>query len=126
MKKPNNRILLVLAIVSLLIIFSVVTIGTLNGRYTFFLEKNKGSIVLGIADKLPFKNFSSEGIENTLEDFTAQTRGLISKKAAEAEGQLKSSLEKELTELTSSQIKSIQTKICRDWGVISSNSASKE
>lgn len=126
MKKPNNRILLSLAITSLLIIFSVVTIGTLKGRYTFFLKKNKESIVLGITDKLPFKNLSSEGIENTLEDITTQTRGLISKKAVEAERQLKNSLEKELTELTSNQIRSIQTKICQDWGVISSNSASKE
>src|SRR3989344_1204058 len=122
MKKENNKILLYLGVVSLIIILAVVTIGTLQGRYTFFFNKNKGSIVLGIADKLPLKNLSSQTVENALSNAVNSTREELTKKAIDAEVTLKSNIEKELSEFTSSQIKSIQTKICQDWGITASNS----
>ena len=117
MKKPNNKLLLVLATFSLLIIFGIVGIGTLKGKYTFFLEKNKGSLVLGVADKLPIKDLSN---------ITSSARGEITKKVIEAENQLRSTIERELQNLTKSQIQSIQTKICQDWGIVGSSSTIKE
>src|SRR3989344_6115872 len=103
MKKPNNKILLYLGILSLFIIIAIVTAGTLQGQYNFFLKRGTGSIVLGI---------SADNIENTLEGIVSQARGEISKKAIEAEGKIKTSIEKEVSDFTSSQIKSIQLKIC--------------
>ena len=117
-KRPQNRILFTLAKISLLVILIIVAIGTLSGRYTFFLKRNNGSVVLGISEKLPLNKIKPEIVEQALQGAVSSTKSEISKKALEVEDKLKASLEKEISELTSAQIKSIQTKICRDWGIV--------
>ena len=118
MNNPQPKTLLYLGIISLIIIAVIVVSGTLKGRYSFFLKKGDNSIVLGIADKLPFANISTQSLEKTLEGALDSGKHTISQKVGEAEGKLKTSLEKEISELTSAQIKSIKMKICQDWGVI--------
>ena len=117
-KKLYNSKLLILGIISLIIIFVVVLIGTLSGRYSFWLKKWNGSIVLGISDKLPIVK-TSENVEKLLEEAVSSTKEGVAKKVIESQEKFKLSLEKEIASMTSSQIRSFQLKLCKDWGVMS-------
>ena len=114
MNKSNNKILLTLGIASLIAIFFVVAGGTIKGKYKFFLNKGSGTFVLGV---------TSEKIKDNIQGVLELAKDEISKKAVDTEAKLQESLEKEVKNLTSAQIKSIKTKICQDWGVISTNSS---
>ncbi|OGG06000.1 hypothetical protein A3D05_03440 [Candidatus Gottesmanbacteria bacterium RIFCSPHIGHO2_02_FULL_40_24] len=122
MKKPYSKPLLFLAVISLLLVTGIITAGILTGKYTFLVKKEKGSLVLGVFNKLPLSGVNSKGIENILERAYESTKNDVAKKVSEAEGQLKSSLEKEISSYTESQIRSVQEKICRDWGISASTS----
>ncbi|OGG03974.1 hypothetical protein A2W14_05945 [Candidatus Gottesmanbacteria bacterium RBG_16_37_8] len=125
-KKLYNKKLLVLAIISLIIIFFIVFIGTLSGRYTFWLKRWNGSLVLGINDKLPLSKIASENIENLLEGAFDSTKKEVSKKVIESQEKLKTSLEKEISSMTSSQIRAFQLKLCQDWGITGTTSATTQ
>ena len=83
-KKLYNSKLLILGIISLIIIFVVVLIGTLSGRYSFWLKKWNGSIVLGISDKLPIVK-TSENVEKLLEEAVSSTKEGGAKKGIEGQ-----------------------------------------
>ena len=117
-KKLYNRKLYLLAVLSLIIIAAIVALGTISGKYRFFLKKGEGSIVLGISDKLPFSQLSADNIENLLEESVSTTKEGVAQKLTEYEVKLKDSLQKEITDLTNSQIQAVKEKICRDWGVV--------
>ncbi|OGG17044.1 hypothetical protein A3D78_00160 [Candidatus Gottesmanbacteria bacterium RIFCSPHIGHO2_02_FULL_39_14] len=116
-KKLYNSKLLFLGVISLIIIFGIILIGTLSGRYTFWLKRWKGSVVLGISDKLPLK--TTENIEQLLEGVVSKTQEEVAKRVIESQAKIKTSLEKEISSMTRSQVEAFQLKICRDWGVIS-------
>lgn len=116
-KKTQNKLLLFLGVLSLLIIFFIVASGTLKGRYTFFFKRGSNSIVLGLSDKISIPK-SAEKAEKILEGIVSSSKSELSKKVIEAEGNLKTTLEKEVSELTSAQIKAIKMKVCQDWGVL--------
>jgi len=116
--RGQNKILLYLAIASLIVFSAIVITGTVKGRYSFILKRKSGSIVLGIADKLPLKDANQEAIEKMLEGVATSARSELSKKAVEAEVILKDTVAREVRDLSRTQIKAIQTNICREWGVV--------
>lgn len=118
MNKPQNRIFLFFGILSLLIIFAIVISGTLKGRYSFFFKKSQGSLVLGIQDKIPSVNFASDQARDIFESAVSKSKQEIAKQVSLNESKIRESVEKQVSEMAASEIKSIQTKICRDWGVL--------
>lgn len=106
-KKPG-KVPLLLAVISLIIIFVIVAVGTVSGRYRFWLKQDSGSIILGVSQKM----------EKKLEETFTSTQQGVTEKLLETEGKLKSQLEQEISNLTRSQIESLKLKICQDWGVV--------
>jgi len=121
-KKGQNKIFLFLAILSLTVFLIIVIGGTLKGRYTFFLKRGGGGIVLGVANKLSISQVSQEKIENMFEGAVSTAKNELGKKAVEVEAQVKEQIAREVKDMTSAQIKAIQTNICREWGVVNPTS----
>lgn len=63
----------------------------------------------------PQSSSFSPFLQNSLDS----AKGIATQKFVEIEKSVAQTLEKQVADLTKSQINAIQTQICRDWGVIS-------
>ncbi|KKS96351.1 MAG: hypothetical protein UV73_C0011G0023 [Candidatus Gottesmanbacteria bacterium GW2011_GWA2_43_14] len=115
MNKPKSGFLFLLAVISLTIIFGMVTLGAIKGKYAIKLQRAKGSFVLGVSDKLT--EAGKNQLENLMQGAVENASGTLTKKITETEESLKGKLESELSGLAKSQVDQIKLKICRDWGI---------
>ena len=115
MKQHKTGILIGFAIASLLVIAAVAVKGFLQKAPTLLKEKTE---VLGEA----VKDDISEGISSTVNTLVQktvnETKTVVSEKAVELEKQLLTTIEKEVSNLTASQIQTLKTQICTNWGVL--------
>lgn len=78
-----------------------------------------GTLVLGESiqslDELNVNNPVNQFVQNTMEG----ARESISLKAADLEKSIVASVEKEIANITKSQLDALKLQICRDWGVVS-------
>ena len=121
MKKKKSVLLFTLAIVSLIAIGGILASGIIKNRQNKNTEKIADPVVLGESIT---NNTSSPAqminnlIEQTLQNAKEQIQGDITQKVTETKEVILTSVEKELSKLTTSQIETIKLQICRDWGIV--------
>ena len=112
----QNRLLILLALISLIFIFGLIVRGLILGKYSIWLRRSRGSFVLGITDKI--SSVASDKLENIMESTAENASREISRQLSKTEGRVKEKLEKEISSLAKSQIDAFKFKVCRDWGII--------
>lgn len=117
----QNRLLILLAFISLVFILGLIIRGLILGKYSIWLHRSRGSFVLGITDKI--SSVASDKLENIMESTAENASREISKQLSKTEGRVKEKLEKEISGLAKSQIDAVKFKVCRDWGVIPQSTA---
>jgi len=117
----QNRLLILLAFISLIFILGLTVRGLILGKYSIWFRRNQGSFVLGITDKI--SSVASDKLENMMESTVENASQEITKQLLKTEGTVKEKLEKEISGLAKSQIDAVKFKICRDWGVIPQSTA---
>ena len=60
------------------------------------------------------KNTLQNSVQNTIQT----TKDTVSEKVTEVKSEIIKTVEKEISDLTQSQVKTLQWQICKDWGVI--------
>jgi CHASE3 domain sensor protein len=121
MKKKKSVLLFTLAIVSLIAIGGILASGIIKNRQNKNTEKIADPGVLGESIT---NNTSSPAqminnlIEQTLQNAKEQIQGDITQKVTETKEVILTSVEKELSKLTTSQIETIKLQIYRDWGIV--------
>lgn len=117
-KKPS-KILLALAIGSILFIGVISLIGFIKNKQDRFAQKNINTDVLGeVARSEPvvqLKDQVGKVVQNTLQT----TKDTVTEKMVEVEKRVVEDIEKQVTNLTTSQVKIIKTQICKNWGIVS-------
>lgn len=118
MKRQKSGLLLLLVIISLLAIGGVLFTGILKNKPKNDIKKDNNPTVLGeniISEttKLP----PSTDINQIVSDTLQSTRETVSQKTAEIQKSVITNIEKEITNLTQSQIDTLKLQICRDWGL---------
>jgi len=108
MKSRNFGFPVAIALICLITLGAVLGGAILKNRAKEPIKPKSGLMVLG--DKSAIDNF----VKDTLED----TRENLSVKAVEVQKNIVAILEREVSELTQSQIEAVKVQICRDWGVI--------
>ena len=80
---------------------------------------NDSSLVLGESiqslDELKENNPLNRFVQNTIET----TREKVASKASDLEKLIVATVEKEIANITKSQMDALKLQICRDWGVVS-------
>lgn len=118
-KKGQSLIFYTLAIISLLFIGWLFGTGLLKN---WFLNdgKNKGiDNILGETIESKAIDPLSAQINRLMQEATRETKEVTSQKLTEMEKAVSNTIQKEITNLTQSQLKAIQLHLCKDWGVIS-------
>ena len=111
MKSRTSEIGVALALICLIILGAILGGAILKNKSAEPKKPSSGLMVLG--DKSEIDSF----VKNTLED----TKENLSVKAIEVQKNIVATLEKEVSQLTQSQIEAVKVQICRDWGVITPN-----
>lgn len=119
MKRQKSGLLLLLVIISLLAIGGILFTGILKNKPKNDIKKDNNPTVLGeniISEttKLP----SSVDVDRLVSDVIQSTKDTVSQKTAEIQKSVITNIEKEITNLTQSQIDTLKLQICRDWGVV--------
>ena len=123
-KKDKKRsLLLILAVISLIAIATIMLMG--------FLQKKKANPVstseqvlgeVAQSDNNPTPtSFLPDIVKNTLNNtqtIIENTKNTVTEKVVEVEKSILQSAKDQVNSLTQSQIKTIQTQICTDWGVL--------
>lgn len=119
MKKHRSRLLLALVIISLLAIAFILLSGILTNS-TSKKDQNSANVpdILGetsFLNETPTPLFNlNQTVRNTFDN----TKEIVTQKMVETQKNLVSSIEKEISTLTQSQIETLKFQICKDWGVI--------
>src|SRR3990167_6865101 len=112
----QNRLLILLALISLIFILGLIVRGLILGKYSIWLRRSRGFFVLGITDKI--SSVASDKLENIMESTAENASREISRQLSTTEGRVKEKLEKEISGLAKSQIDAFKFKVCRAWGGI--------
>ena len=123
-KKDNKRnLLLILAVISLTAIATVMLMGFLQAKKASPASSSKqvlGDIAQSDNNPSP-TSFVKDMVKNTLNNtqtILEQTKNTVTEKVVEVEKNILQNAKDQLNSLTQSQIKTIQTQICTDWGVV--------
>lgn len=108
MSSRNSGFPVALALLCLIILGAMLGGAILKDRTQEIKKPSSGLMVLG--DKSAIDNFVKDTLEATRENLSA--------KAVEVQKNIVATLEREVSELTQSQIEAVKVQICRDWGVI--------
>lgn len=117
--KDQKSALVLLAVISLIAIVVVVTSG-------FFKKNNLNNIKKEINAKVLGDTFESQNKEHTplfdmekvIGDTFQNTKDVAGEKVEEVQKTVVTTVEKEISNLTKSQIEALKLQICRDWGVV--------
>lgn len=125
MKKRASKLLITVAVISLIVIGVVIASGLskkLNTKETS--DKLQNSNVLGELTK----SLSSSSLlnTNTVSNTIENTKETVSQKANEVEKEILKTVEAQITTLTQSQIQSVKQQICTDWGIVTPQPTKKE
>lgn len=115
MKKQKTGILIVLAAVSLVAIGAVAVRGFLRKVPTLLKEKTE---VLGESVKDNISEGISSSVNSLFQKGVDEAKSTVSQKADDLGNQFVQRVEKEVSSLTQSQIQTLKTQICANWGVI--------
>lgn len=117
MRRKKTGVLLGITILSLLAIGGVVLFS--------FIKKPKDivkdavlSSILGETTSISPTNSPSNYLDSLVKDTVNNTRTVISEKMAETQKNVITTIEKEVNNLTQSQIEALKLQICKGWGVI--------
>lgn len=119
MKKSKKTLLSILAISCLLVIGGVLTIGMLKNHLKR-AKKEDGLQILGETTQLTnTPNLpSSEDVNQFVQETLESAKEKVVEKVKEAEKTILETINKEVENLTQSQIEALKLQICRDLGVI--------
>lgn len=124
-KQPKNKFLFFLALFSLLTIGLVTGVGFLRNRPKIENKLKEKADVLGQSIKDNFSESLTDSVNNYLQNTLQNTKEEVTEKAKEIEKTLVTTVEKEITDLTKSQIENLKVQICTDWGVINATPIEK-
>ncbi|MBI4991509.1 hypothetical protein HZB96_05470 [Candidatus Gottesmanbacteria bacterium] len=118
MKRQKSGLLLLLVIISLLAIGAILFTGIFKNNPKNDTKKDNNAAILGEktileTTKLP----SSTDINQIVADTLQSTKETVSQKTAEVQKTIVTNIEKDITNLTQSQIDTLKLQICRDWGL---------
>lgn len=118
MKENKNRILIFLSILSFLTVGGILIKGEIK-KQSLPEKIHDTSFILGESvqslEELKENNPVNRFVQNTIET----TRETVALKAAELEKSIVATIEKEIANITKSQMDALKLQICRDWGVVS-------
>ncbi|MBI3955079.1 hypothetical protein HY338_01440 [Candidatus Gottesmanbacteria bacterium] len=124
-KKDNKRsLLLILAIISLITIATILLMGFLQTKKVTPTSSNQvlGEIAQSNDILIPSPtSFVQDMVKNTLNNtqtIIENYKNTLTEKVVEVEKNILQNAKDQVNTLTQSQIKTIQTQICTDWGVI--------
>lgn len=120
MQKKTRHVLLGFVILSLLLIGGIVTTGFLKykseNKETPVQEKNN---VLGETTALiTTAPQAADNVNRLIQNSLQETRDVVSQKVTEVEKTIVSLINKEVANLTQSQVDNLKWQICKDLGVI--------
>ena len=122
-KDKKRNLLLILAVISLTAIATVMLMGFLQAKKASPASSAKqvlGEIAQSDNNPSP-TSFVKDMVKNTLNNtqtILEQTKNTVTEKVVEVEKNILQNAKDQLNSLTQSQIKTIQTQICTDWGVV--------
>ncbi len=122
-KDKKRNLLLILAVISLVVIATVILMGFLQTKKaspTSTSEQVLGEIAQSDNNPSP-TSFVKDMVKNTLnntQSIIENTKNTVTEKVIEVEKNILQNAKDQVNSLTQSQIKTIQTQICTDWGVV--------
>lgn len=125
MNSKKKNLLLFLAIFSLVAIASIIIFGLLRNKKGGSTSETLNNVLgeLAQSDTQPSPtSYVNSMVQNTLnntQNFLQNSKETMSEKILEVEKTILKSVQNEINTLTQNQIKTLQTQICVDWGVIS-------
>ena len=117
MKNRTPVFLSILAVISLLIIGFVMFKGILT-RKPKNLAGSLGLNILGEFTKGENAPTVPPAVNTFFQNALQNTKDTLSQKAVEIEKTVVATIEKEVAQMTKSQVEAVKLQICRDWGVI--------
>ncbi len=115
MKRPS-RFLLVLSLVSLAAIGIVLVNGIFRRAKSQKETKKTEANILG--ETISIIPTQAASFESFVQGALDNTTNIVSEKFTQVEQTVLKTVEKEITNLTQSQVDNLKLTICRDWGVI--------
>ncbi len=120
MKKKSRNILLGLVILSLLFIGGVVTTSFLKSKPQEKTISPDGNNVLGQTTQLiSTAPTVLDNVNNLIQSSLQNTKEIVSQKVVEAEKTILTTINKEISTMTQTQVDNLKWQICRDLGVVS-------
>ncbi|MBI3380166.1 hypothetical protein HY029_05415 [Candidatus Gottesmanbacteria bacterium] len=116
MKRQQASFLIIISIISLIGIGFVVARGILKNPPQIPFRKIN---VLGESIQSKIEPTSTLNVDQFIRDAFQGTKEVAQQKAGEIQKSVMSTVEKEISTLTKSQVEALKLQICRDWGVIS-------
>ncbi len=118
MKKQKTGILFFLAIISLLLIGGVVFINFMKKPKIDTNKNTNMPSVLGELTTSDNKELPLTSINNLMKETVNNTQSAVSEKIVEVQKNAIQTIEKEVSNLTQSQIDAFKLQLCRDWGIV--------
>ena len=117
-KQQKSALLAGLAIISLLAIGAILVMSILKNRSKNEDKNKKDSSVLGQTTAIEATPTPFIDVNQLLQNTYQTTKDTVSQKVVEVQKTITSDIEKEITNLTQSQVETLKLQICRDWGVV--------
>lgn len=119
MKDHGSLILSLLAGLSLLTIGIIFYAGYLKNKSQTTGQMVDFSKVLGESTRSQPVNSLPSTVNGYIKNTIEGAQNTLTEKTKEVETQVLTEVQKQLAEMTASQVLTLKTQICRDWGVIS-------
>lgn len=120
MKGNNSSFLIILAVISILALSGIFVMG-ITKKKSNQPDINKsnvlGDTIASVKSGSSFGNIK-DSVQNTINSTIDTTKVMFTAKMTEAEKTVIESLNREVTNLTKSQVETLKIQICRDLGVL--------
>jgi hypothetical protein len=117
-KQQKSALLAGLAIIVLLAIGAILVMSILKNRSKNEDKNKKDSTVLGETTTIEATPTPFVDVNQLLQSTYQTTKDTVSQKVVEVQKTITADIEKEITNLTQSQVETLKLQICRDWGVV--------
>lgn len=117
-KQQKSALLTGLAIIVLLAIGAILVMSILKNRSKNEDKNKKDSTVLGETTTIEATPTPFVDVNQLVQSTYQTTKDTLSQKVVEVQKTITSDIEKEITNLTQSQVETLKLQICRDWGVV--------
>lgn len=119
MKDQKSALRAFIAVVSLIAIAAVLASGFLKKKDNEGIKNETGNSILGeTTESKEDGNPVLLNAEKFIGDTFQNTKEVAEEKVSEVQKTVIATVEKEVSELTKSQVESLKLQICRDWGVV--------